>query len=454
LDTAKTALTPIETRDLLKMGILELFGDRVRSAIQLAVHGGLIFACDAPRDISSCGPDYLVGVLPSSVSLACITVRKRFKTALDLGASCGIQSILAAMHCEKVTAVDINPRALVYTAFNAQMGGQSNIEVKQDDMLEAVKGRKFDLIMCNPPFVISPDFKFWFRDGGGVGDSLCETIVRGVAESLEEGEFAHVVCNWTHKQNDDWSGQVRRWTAGGQCDALVLRGKTETPRDYAEGHNAYLQETNQRQFYRVVGEWTRYYHDLGLESITSGAVILRKRAGADNWTRVESHPSEQILPSSAHILQIFANQDYLSSLDTNDQILDAAFTLTESCSMRPEFQARNGENMIHQARVALRTSLRFQSNIDATSLGLLCLLGCNRDLATLIGEFSECQGLEAAAVKRNSLLVIGRLIALGFTIKFDLNCNSRSTKTGQMIDTSDKDSENPWRRLNSTRNLK
>lgn len=55
--------------------------------------------------------------------LAALTVRRSIGTALDLGTGGGVQALLAARHSRRVVAVDVNPRALRYTAFNARLNG-------------------------------------------------------------------------------------------------------------------------------------------------------------------------------------------------------------------------------------------------------------------------------------------------------------------------------------------
>ena len=103
------------------------------------------------------GRDFVPGVHRPSVTLAHLTVRRRVERALDVGTGNGVQAILAAAHAERVVATDINPRALAYAGLNASLNGCDNIEFRHGSFLDPVAGDRFDLVVSNPPYVISPE---------------------------------------------------------------------------------------------------------------------------------------------------------------------------------------------------------------------------------------------------------------------------------------------------------
>ena len=43
------------------------------------------------------------------------------------------------------------------------------VRVMRSDLFSALRGRRYDLIVSNPPFVISPENQFQFRDSGLAG---------------------------------------------------------------------------------------------------------------------------------------------------------------------------------------------------------------------------------------------------------------------------------------------
>jgi release factor glutamine methyltransferase len=73
---------------------------------------------------------------------------KRF---LDLGTGSGIVGLFAARAGAKVTAVDINPRAVECASQNATNAGLS-LDCRHSDLFSSLSGQTFDVIAWNPPF--------------------------------------------------------------------------------------------------------------------------------------------------------------------------------------------------------------------------------------------------------------------------------------------------------------
>ncbi|TMD93544.1 MAG: methyltransferase [Chloroflexi bacterium] len=115
------------------------------------------------------------------------TARSTDRVALDLGTGCGVQALLAAPHSDTVVAADRNPRAVALATFNAALNAVASVECRLGDLLAPVAGERFDLIVSNPPFVISPDRSYVYRDAEVEGDSICREVVRQGAGHLAEG---------------------------------------------------------------------------------------------------------------------------------------------------------------------------------------------------------------------------------------------------------------------------
>ena len=139
--------------------------------------------------------DHVVGLNPPALLLARLTVRRRVRTVLDLGCGGGVQALLAARHADRVVGTDLNPRAVAFARFNARLNGVENAELRAGDLFAPVRGERFDLVVSNPPYVVSPETHLLFRDGGRPRDSLCAEIVRRAGDHLEEGGFATILVN-------------------------------------------------------------------------------------------------------------------------------------------------------------------------------------------------------------------------------------------------------------------
>lgn len=74
---------------------------------------------------------------------------------LDLGTGSGALAVEAARHGARVTAVDISWRALAAAWCNALLNGRT-VRIRHGDLADAVRGRRFDLVITNPPYVPAP----------------------------------------------------------------------------------------------------------------------------------------------------------------------------------------------------------------------------------------------------------------------------------------------------------
>lgn len=77
------------------------------------------------------------------------------KDILDIGTGTGAIAIALAKHLNEanITAVDISDQALNLARKNAEKYDIKNLEIIKSDLFSALEGRKFDMIVSNPPYV-------------------------------------------------------------------------------------------------------------------------------------------------------------------------------------------------------------------------------------------------------------------------------------------------------------
>ncbi len=77
-------------------------------------------------------------------------------SALDLCTGSGVLAIAAAqVGYAPVVAVDVSRAAVATAALNARLNGV-HVDARRGDLFSPVVGRRFDLIVVNPPYVPSP----------------------------------------------------------------------------------------------------------------------------------------------------------------------------------------------------------------------------------------------------------------------------------------------------------
>jgi hypothetical protein len=155
---------------------------------QPAVLGDTLRTFASPNDHRISLPelpvDNVLGVGQAAVSLIRATSRRRVATLLDLGAGNGVQALHATRHADAVTATDVSPRAIALA--RATFGlNQLDVELLRGEWFDPVARRRFDQIVCNPPFVVGPPrIDYVYRDSGLAGDDASAMVVRRLPEFL------------------------------------------------------------------------------------------------------------------------------------------------------------------------------------------------------------------------------------------------------------------------------
>ncbi len=258
------------------------------------------------------GTDHVLGISPAALSLASITVRDRRTRALDLGTGCGVQALHLADHVDEVVATDVNQRALWLTRLNAGLNG-AGVETRAGSLFEPVEGERFDLIVTNPPFVISPGTgeRLVYRDSGLPGDQVVERIVRGLPGHLADGGYGHVLANWMITRDVPWDERVGAWLDP-DCDAWVVqRESVDLPR-YVE---LWLKDAGLHgapDYAQRYDTWLSWLEEQGVEAIGFGWLTVRasgRDGGGDH--RLEEWPWEVEQPLGGEVTAHFARVDAL-----------------------------------------------------------------------------------------------------------------------------------------------
>ena len=230
---------------------------------------------------SRVGPDHVLGVSSASTSLARLTLREPVGRALDLGTGCGVQALHLARHSSEVVATDVNQRALRLARFNLALNAVSTpVDVRAGSFFEPVADERFDLIVTNPPFVISPATgeQLVYRDSGLPGDRVVEHIVRTAPDHLAEGGWCQVLANWVVPEGGAWEERIESWVPAG-CDAFVVQRELLDPAAYVE---LWLKDAGLHgsvDYLVRYDTWLSWFEDQGIDAIGFGWINLRRSGG-------------------------------------------------------------------------------------------------------------------------------------------------------------------------------
>ena len=352
---------------------------------------------------------------PSSVTLASATPRRRVRKALDMGCGGGVQSLQLARHVDEVVGLDINERALSFGRFAAQLNGVANVDFRYSDFFSAVEGQKFDLIVANPPFVISPESTSQYRDGGLGGDRVTETVIRNAGAYLEEGGISVTVCEWASLKGTSANERMQQWTAGNGCDVWISYGTPVEPSRYAltwlQGDQRTL---SLAEYSRKYGRWVAHYEALGMESMQTGLVAMRKRTG-ENWFYADEAPDLMRGQWGATLLLMFDLLDNIKN-SSLDELIDQPYKLAPQARMR-HILAQDGSRWGQvSAELILEEPLNYSGRVDHHIAGLCARCDGTVTIRQLLTELATSLAVPFEKLQGAVMPVLFGLLSRGFLI--------------------------------------
>ncbi|MFB7311484.1 methyltransferase [Streptomyces sp. NPDC056192] len=356
----------------------------------------------------------VLGVGGASTTLAGITVRKPVASALDLGTGSGIQALHASQHATRVMATDLNPRALVFTRLTLALSGATPADLREGSLFEPVGTETYDLIVSNPPFVISPGARLTYRDGGMGGDELCRTLVQQAGDRLNEGGYAHFLANWQHVDGEEWQDRLRSWVPRG-CDAWIVQREMQDITQYAE---LWLRDsgdhrTDPAQYAARYDAWLDEFEAHKTKGVGFGWITLRKsRSSAEDPSIVIEewpHPVEQ--PLGEAVEAHFARQDYLRTHDDAALLADH-FTLAPEV-MQEQVGLPGAEDPEH---VVLRQNrgMRRATKVDAVGAGFAGVCDGTLPAGRILDAIAQLMNEDPVLLRDRTPQAIRLLVGEGF----------------------------------------
>lgn len=275
-------------------------------------------------------PDHVLGIGRAGLTLAALTPRKPVETALDLGVGCGIQTLYLLRHVRQVVATDISTRALEFTAFNVALAGvdSARVQLRQGNLLEPVAGQRFDLIVSNPPFVITPPSVrqaglplMEYRDAGG---PILPALVRGLEDHLNPDGVAVMLGNWEHREGTSWRTSVNQWI-GKSLDAWIIQREVQDPVEYAAmwlRDGGLTPERSGVAFENALAAWQEDFDSRQVSGVGMGYLVFHAPSDAaapgavvEPWRVLEEVPTSGQGALGEHVAQVIAAHEALRGLD-------------------------------------------------------------------------------------------------------------------------------------------
>ena len=382
---ADAAVPHVGVDGLVRCGLVDTAGkqgdDDVRASVDLrpyaAADGEDVVTWWVASDLGEAvtgarlADDHVLGIGGASTTLASVTMRRPVGRVLDMGTGSGIQALHASMHAREVVATDISRRALAFAEFNRVVNEPPAAwDVRAGSLLEPVDGELFDLVVSNPPFVISPPGTpdFDYRDGGMAGDGVVRSLVSTVGSVLVPGGFAQMLGNWEIRRGDGWMHRLEEWldasaSAGDPLDAWIIQRDVLDAAAYAETwmRDSGITPDRDPAFYEYLyGAYLDDFDARGVEAIGFGIITLRRADGAPTLHRLEEHEGPLPSPLGPHLAASIRAHDWLEA-HGDAEILGERWVVAPDVTQ--ESYARPGAE--HPEHVLLRQGGAFGRSVKA-----------------------------------------------------------------------------------------
>ena len=464
-ESLAAALPTASIAALVALGIIEEAEDpgMVRAAVDLRPYGwpateeggqdtNLWVASDlgAHQRPGVLRKDHVLGIGQASLTLAQGTIRRPVHKALDLGTGCGIQLFHLLHHADRVVATDISERALAFTRFNLvlnapalnleaadfdQANPDARVSLRLGSLLEPVAGERFDLVVSNPPFVITPRHRgeqsseqFTYRDGGMAGDAIVESLVRGLPDVLNPGGTAQMLGNWEVTRSEvgadqvnpddariaeEWHARPAQWLAP-DTEAWFIQREQVSPGGYAE---TWLQDASQGRdaaaYARAYEEYLLDFASRNVAGIGFGYIFLRRPAEGQT---AEAPRFEEILypieqPAGPHLASTIERGLWLKQHpDLTFEYLLVASDVTEERHQAPGAE-HPGVILLRQGAGLRRTNL-----LSTELAGFVS--ACDGDLTAgqIIGALAVLLERDDSAFAESLAREVRNLVRDGFLI--------------------------------------
>ncbi len=359
--------------------------------------------------------DFVAAYTPTSKLCDALTPRGPVDRALDIGTGSGVQAMLSARHAREVVATDVNERALAFGELNAALNGFTNIQFRLGSLFEPVEGETFDVITTNAPFVVSPENRWAYRDGGLEADQFSELIVREAAKHLAEDGYATLLVSWVAVDEDDSEARPLDWIDGNGCDAWILPIYALDPLDHAVRWNVHL-AGKPEPFGEVLDRWTSYLDTIDVAVVTEGAILLRRRDGEENTVRIDIADDDLVDHAGNQIRRAFEARARLAQLGAPTDLLEERLALVGTVRLERELDAVNGRPKDGGALVQLAEGMHLGVETEPLLLDVVGALDGTSALRAVVESVAEHRRLSASDTKRlrrSSVDLARELLELG-----------------------------------------
>lgn len=402
---APFALTPYD----LPVGVPRGFRTGDENLYLVADHGTLV----TPGTL---GREYVLGLGGAGRTLVNLTPRDQVDVAADIGTGCGIQALLLARHSRRVIATDVSHRALSLAALSAEINGVSTIEFRHGSLLDPLTER-VDLLVSNPPFVITPrstGTTFEYRDAGMTGDALVRRLFTAVPAVLTPGGRSVCLGNWETTSGNDEGPEA--WVGEADTSVLVIEREALDPVAYAE---TWIRDGGIARatpaWDCAIADWLDDFASRSVEQVVFGYVLMARSQSADDGVfrareRVTSAPANNPHGLAEFLTTVFAIRSWLASAGP-EEIAATAFTRSPDLVEHRHFVPGQSE----PSSITLEQGIGFGQvfDLDTALAGFVSVADGSLTVRQTAGALAQLLDVDSTALEDQLIAQVRALAAAG-----------------------------------------
>lgn len=294
--TVADCVNALDVTAAQEAGLVEVRGDTVSAIWSVSPHHDEWFVvADFPSMATGARlhTDYVLGVGGATKTLLQMLTREPVSSVWDMGTGCGALGLHASTFAQQVVCTDLSQRAVQASRLTAALSGVT-LDVRQGSFDEPVADESFDLIVTNPPFVISPTSgvdQFEYRGAGFEGDTLLDELLTRLPQRVSANGRIQLLANWEVDASGEWEERLSaRLDASGMGYWVVAR-ECQDPAEYARLWLDDEGETDHVKRAAATTAWLDDFERRGVESIRFGVITLGQ---GEAWPHRGGQPVRRI----------------------------------------------------------------------------------------------------------------------------------------------------------------
>lgn len=400
---------------LVRLGILIRQEDQIKTSVRIRAAKNGLFAEDFPTRLLHSPGDYVMGVAATTRMAKLLVPPTRPRKILDLCCGGGWLAIGLSGPGTSVTGTDLNPRAIEMARFNALLNRVPDIEWKVESWYAAVEEETFDLIVANPPFVMSPGGQSIALDTEN-NHGILPDVLEGLPQRLNPDGFATMLLDWPFLDEEDWSAPVLKHLERKGLQVFLFEVKRWSPREYARnwvGQDPRFEDEEEGR--REVARWIRSFEERKLPGVSSGFLVVRKCQEGCEWVMTESRQINGInTEASRDLLRIFEGRRWLH--ENRKDLLELKYRVIDGLAKTSGSVMEKGVWKKVNLRLQSPGLVAYDGHIDEGLLGIIEAASAGKLINECLVQLAKPLGVEPEAIREQVRSLVRELVTLGILV--------------------------------------